>query len=384
MNEQTVCLHADAQAHSQLLSQHIRDEIAAQSGWISFARYMELALYTPVLGYYAGGAEKLGPAGDFVTAPELTPLFAESLARQIVEIMAQCAPRILEFGAGSGRLAADLLATLDRLGSPPESYDILELSAELRHRQRRTLSSPSLPAVNWLDQLPEDFSGVILANEVLDALPVHRVRWQADGIFELGVSLNPDGDFEYQPRPASGPVLAEAERIAGETGLPSEYESELALAAPRWLTACAQRLRQGALLLIDYGWPQREFFHPQRRHGNLRCHFRHRAHDNPFFLPGQQDITASVDFTTLANAGEAAGLALYGYTSQGQFLVNCGLLSALSALPADSAARHQATAACHRLLLPQGMGEAFKVLAMGRGLTPPLLGFTSGDRSLRL
>ena len=376
----------DALAQSQRLVDCIRAEIAASDGWISFARYMELALYTPELGYYAGGAEKFGAAGDFVTAPELTPLFAQALANQVAEIMAQSAPNILEFGAGSGRLAADLLTALQRLDALPQRYDILELSAELRQRQRHTLRSTTDTGIlpNWLDRLPDNFSGVVIANEVLDAMPVHRIVWQKEGIFERGVGLDPAGHFQFCTRPASASLQAEAECIAQDAALPPGYESELALAAPRWLSAWGERLKTGVLLLIDYGFTRRELFHPQRNRGTLRCHYRHRAHDDPFFLPGLQDITAHVDFTALAHAADSAGLEIHGYTSQGQFLVNCGLLDALAALPADSAAYRRSATACHQLLLPQGMGETFKVIAIGRGLEAELMGFSAGDRSFRL
>jgi len=373
----------DAKVASDQLCELIRGEIEAGDGWISFARYMELALYAPGLGYYAGGSEKFGAVGDFVTAPELSPLFARALARQVAQIMKLSTSAILEFGAGSGRLAADLLSALAVRGEMPQRYDILELSAELRQRQTKTLAQQNC-ALNWLDHLPESFSGVVIANEVLDAMPVHLVAWRAKGIVERGVALDEKGYFTFSERPASGRLLAEAESIAKACALSPDYESEVALAAPAWLAAWGERFKLGALILIDYGFPRCEFYHPQRRRGSLMCHYHHWAHDDPFFLPGLQDITSHVDFTALMQAADAAGLELYGYTSQGCFLANCGLLDELNGLTPGSDEYQRAATAAHRLLSPQGMGESFKILVLGRGLEQALLGFCAGDRSYRL
>lgn len=376
----------EALAHSLVVADLIREEIELNQGWISFARYMELALYAPGLGYYTSCSEKFGPRGDFVTAPEMTPLFAQALARQVEEIMAESAPAILEFGAGTGRLAADLLAALAARDALPQHYDIVEISSDLQARQRQTLANtPALQnPIKWLESFPPQFSGVVLANELLDAMPVHLVTWRPQGIFERGVSLGEKGDFVFNERPASGILLNQARAIAETYPLPTDYESEVALAAPSWLKECGERLQTGALLLIDYGFPRRELYHPQRHGGTLRCHYQHRAHGNPFFMPGLQDITAHVDFTSLAFAAEESGLELYGFTGQGQFLINCELLDGLSALDPISTEYRQAAAAIHRLLLPQGMGETFKVIALGKRIDGALRGFSQGDRIFSL
>jgi len=371
---------ADAAAASALLAQHIREEIRRAGGWISFARYMELALYTPGLGYYSGGARKFGAAGDFVTAPELSPLFAQCLAAQLAQAMAASAPRLLEAGAGSGILAAELLLELERLGALPERCEILELSGELRARQAETLRlrAPHLAGrVAWLDALPETFRGAVVANELLDALPVNIVVWREDGVFERGVALE-NGAFTWQERPAEGALLTVSQ---GLTFVQPPYASEIALAARAWIAEWGRILRQGALLLVDYGFPQREFYHPQRAEGTLMCHYRHHAHGDPFWLPGLNDLTAHVDFTAVAEAGHEAGLDVLGYTGQGQFLLNCGLAQLLEARreggPADRAAL---ASGAQKLISPAEMGELFKVLALGKGVDGPLLGFASGDR----
>ncbi len=378
---------ADARQHSRRLQAHIADAIAAAGGWISFARFMELALYAPGLGYYSGGARKFGAAGDFVTAPELTPAFAQTLAAQAAQILAASAPQILEVGAGSGRLAADLLQELAQRSAAPERYLILELSGELRERQRQTIAATVpqlLPRVQWLDALPAHFDGLLLANELLDAIPAHLVRWQEDGIAERGVGLGDDG-FTWDERPAAGALLARARELAGQ-GVPGGgYLSEIGLAAAAWTAAWADILGRGALLLIDYGFPRREFYHPQRSEGTLMCHYRHHAHPDPFFLPGLQDITVHVDFTAIAEAGTEAGLDFLGYTNQASFLLNCGLTEILARTPADDPARYLPLAnAVNKLISPAEMGELFKVIALGRGIDVPLLGFTSGDQSAKL
>jgi len=345
---------------------------------------MELALYVPGLGYYSGGARKFGAAGDFVTAPELTPAFARTLATQAVQVMAASAPRILEAGAGSGRLAADLLQELAARNALPDSYAILELSGELRERQRQTLVATVpdlLDRVSWLDRLPARFDGLVLANELLDAMPVHLLRWHEDGIDERGVGYEDDG-FCWREQPAAGAVLARARTLA-EEGVPGGgYLAEIGLAAAAWTASWAEILGCGALLLIDYGFPRREFYHPQRGEGTLMCHYRHHAHTDPFYLPGLQDITAHVDFTAIAEAGTEAGLDFLGYTTQAAFLFNCGLTDVLARTPADDPRRYlpQANAA-QKLISPAEMGELFKVIALGRGIDIPLQGFITGDRS---
>lgn len=377
----------DAAAHSQRLLTAIGEQVRAAGGWLSFAEFMNLALYAPGLGYYTAGARKFGSAGDFVTAPEMTALFGQALAVQVAEVLRLSTPMVLEVGAGSGRLAADLLAALDALGTLPDRYFILDLSADLRERQRATVQAavPHLAdRVEWLDRLPEHFSGAVVANELLDALPAHVVAWREAGIFERGVMLAADGQLAWSERPAVGALLAAAEEITRQCPLPPGYESEISLAARAWAAEWGHRLQCGALLLLDYGFPRREFYHLQRGRGTLMCHYRHRAHPDPFFWPGLQDITVHVDFTAIIAAADAAGLDLLGYASQGQFLLNCGILDRLATLPQASADYLRAAGAVNRLLMPHEMGELFKVMAIGRGLPGPLSGFARGDQSHRL
>lgn len=356
----------------------IREEIRAAGGWISFARYMELALYAPGLGYYSAGSHKLGAAGDFITAPELSPLFGRTLARQLAELLAQDIPDIVELGAGSGALAAALLTELAALGRLPQRYLILEVSADLRERQQSLLAA-TVPQyadrVSWLEQLPEQLHAIIIGNEVLDALPVHRVRVNQGSIEEIGVIAN-DDHFAWACRPAS----ATLQQTVSAHDLPDDYESEISLAAPALITELAQRLIRGVLLFIDYGFPAHEFFHAQRNRGTLMCHYRHQSHADPFLWPGLQDITAHVDFSAVARAG--GGLEVLGYTGQAQFLINCGITELLAAVPAADTARYAPLAAqAQQLLSPAEMGELFKVIALGKNLPQALHGFSRGDRS---
>jgi SAM-dependent MidA family methyltransferase len=379
--------NSDALAHSQRLETYISEQIKAANGWISFSKFMEHSLYAPGLGYYTAGAKKFGAAGDFVTAPEMTGLFGQALARQIRQIMAESSPQIIEVGAGSGRLASDLLLELECLDCLPERYFILDLSADLRQRQRETMTKSAphlLDRVTWLDQLPESFSGVILGNELLDALPTEIVAWREDDIFERGVSLNDAGNFIWAEQSATGALRLAAEEIGRQCQLPPGFESEICLAARAWSVEWAHRLTAGSLLLIDYGFPRREFYHQQRGRGTLMCHYRHHAHPDPFYLPGLQDITAHVDFTAIIAAAHGAGLELQGYTSQGQFLLNCGILDLLSAIPNDSLDYIRAASAVNKLLMPHEMGELFKVIAVGKGIDSQLCGFAIGDQSHRL
>jgi SAM-dependent MidA family methyltransferase len=374
----------DALRQSRRLESTIIAQIADNGGWISFARYMELALYAPGLGYYSGGAHKLGAPGDFVTAPELSHLFGKAVAGQVAQILAAVGGDILEFGPGTGNLAADLLLELERLRCLPGRYLMLDLSAEMRERQEQTLRrrAPHLLArVEWLDRLPGHLTGLILANEVLDAMPVHLLVWKDDGLYERGVGLSLAGTLRWEDIPATG----EPARAAETLGVCAPYVSEISLASRAWVAECAGLLKRGALLLIDYGFPEAEYYHPQRRAGTLRCHYRHRVHDSPFNLPGLTDITAHVDFTAVARSASAAGLELLGYTAQAGFLLNCGITEALSRLgPEDSVSYLRAASGVQKLLSPSEMGELFKVIAAGRGIDFPLLGFAVGDRSHRL
>ena len=375
----------EAAQHSTRLVEFIRRDIAAhcnaerKQGWISFARYMELALYAPGLGYYTAGSHKFGEAGDFITAPELSPLFGRTLARQVAEIMAYSAPHILELGAGSGKLAVGMLAELEKLGSLPDSYAILEVSADLRARQQ-ALMHERLPhlldRVHWLDALPEKFSGAIVANEVLDALPVHLVHWRDSAITERGVVASDNG-FIWQERAISDAALLEA---AQRISVPDDYVSEICLAARGLINSLAQRLEQGAMLFIDYGFGAREFYHPQRSSGTLMCHYRHHAHDDPFFLPGLQDITAHVNFTDIAECGIDAGLELIGYTNQAFFLINCGITELLKDTAPENLRDYlPLSAQLQKLTSPAEMGELFKVIALGKNMANPLCGFARGD-----
>jgi len=378
---------ADARTASEALTRLVATEIAAAGGWISFARYMELALYAPGLGYYSGGSRKFGVEGDFLTAPELTPLFGRALARQVAQVLAASSPRVIEAGAGSGRLAADLLPALAALGCAPERYQILELSGELRARQQATLAEKApefADRIEWLDELPQRFSGCLIGNEVLDAMPTHALRWSDEssqpGVLERGVVLA-GGRLAFAERPASGALLEAA--LALPVAAP--YRGEISLAARSWISELAGRLEQGAMLLIDYGLPRHELYHPERDGSSLRCHYRHRVHDDPLWFPGLSDITSHVDFTAVAEAAFDAGLEILGYISQANFLINCGIgdLLAGGRVGDDgtvAATDLRARGAVNVLISPNEMGELFKVIALGRGVPGPLLGFARGDR----
>ncbi len=372
----------EQQAHSHRLIQAISDEIVARGGWISFARYMEMALYLPGLGYYSAGSSKFGAAGDFVTAPEISPLFARTLARQAAQVVRATGGDILELGAGTGRLAAQLMLELQQLESLPQHYRILEVSAHLRSVQVKTLSA-MLPAellrrVQWLDALPATVTGFVFGNEVLDALPVHLLSWSEDGLRERGVTW--DGDrFCWQERPLEDEGLR---RMAQRLELAVGYCSEFCPAVPALVSSLAERLQRGVMMFIDYGFPRREYYHPQRAAGTLMYHYRQHAHDDPFLYPGLQDITAHVDFTAVAETAAKNGLNLLGYASQAQFLINCGVTDLLAEVaPADMAAYLPLVAQAQKLLSPAEMGELFKVIALGRGSGEVLQGFTHGDKS---
>ncbi len=370
----------DALAHSRRVAAHLRALIEDTGGWIPFARFMEAALYAPGLGYYAAGAMKFGAAGDFVTAPEMTPLFGRTLAHAIAPVLAETGGEVLELGAGSGRLAADLLGELERLGALPARYLILEVSADLRERQRETIARvlPQLAErVRWLDAPPVHFSGVVLGNEVLDALPVELVHWTTDVPLVRGVTLD-GGAFAWQDRSIDDPVLrARAEAL----NLAPGYLTEINLAADALIASLAESLEHGLILMIDYGFVAAEYYHPQRHMGTLRAHVRHHALDDPFYLPGLCDLTAHVDFSAVARAGMAAGLELAGYTSQAGFLLNSGLAELLMQTPPTDAAAYLPQAnAVQRLVSPAEMGELFKVIGLAKGGIAPLAGFARGGR----
>jgi SAM-dependent MidA family methyltransferase len=370
----------DALAHSQRVAAHLRTLIDAAGGWLPFSRYMEAALYAPGLGYYAAGAMKFGAAGDFVTAPELTPLFGRTLAHALAPVLAETGGEVLELGAGSGRLAADLLGELERLDALPACYSILEVSADLRQRQQENIARklPQLvDRVLWLDALPAHFSGVILGNEVLDALPAELVHWTDNGPLSRGVIVEGEA-FAWQDRPIADPVLrARADALDLAPG----YVSEINLAADALIGSLAQVLDRGLILLIDYGFVAAEYYHPQRHMGTLRAHYRHHALDEPFYLPGLCDLTAHVDFSAVARAATAAGLELAGYASQAGFLLNSGLTELLMQTPPSDAAAYLPQAnAVQRLVSPAEMGELFKVIGFGKGGIAPLAEFARGDR----
>ena len=344
----------------------LREEIGANGGWISFARYMEIALYEPGLGYYAGAAPKFGAAGDFVTAPELGSLFGRTLARQLKLLPYP----VLEFGAGTGALAEALLS------QQHFDYRILETSAALKARQQERLGARA----RWLERLPERFRGTVIANEVVDAMPVHAVAWREHGVMERGVSIAGDR-LAWGERPATGELLARAKELP----VSAPYESEIALFARAWMRELGERLQEGVVFVIDYGFPRREYYHPQRSGGTLMSHHRHRAHSDVFARPGEADITAHVEFTSLAEAAADAGLEVLGYTTQAQFLVNCGITDVLAEANLDNALHYAPLASeAQKLLSPAEMGELFKVLALGRGIREPLVGFFRGDRTATL
>jgi len=373
---------------SRRLEDRIRAEIREQGGVLPFDRFMELALYAPGLGYYVAGAPKFGPGGDFVTAPELSPLFGHCLAVQCAEVLEQLdGGEILEFGAGSGALAVQILLELESLERLPRRYRILEPSPDLQERQRAAIrnAAPRLLArCDWLTALPERFAGVVIANEVLDAMPVHRFHLGTDSeILEIGVT-EADGRLVEAAIPPVSTGLVEAVSALHAAGLADApgYESEINLRLAPWLAALSSALERGLALLIDYGYPRAEYYQPERYMGTLRCHHRHQAHSDPYDHLGLQDITAHVDFTAVAEAGVDAGFELAGFTTQAHFLIGCGI-DRLMQGAAPEAALDLALGA-KQLLLPTAMGERFKVLGLAKSLEGPWSGFAMRDLSDRL
>jgi len=374
----------DALAHSAKLTQHLLDRIHAQGGWLSFADFMEALLYAPGLGYYAAGATKFCEEGDFVTAPEISPLFGRTLARFAAPVLTSIqGARILEPGAGTGRLAASILETLDQLGALPDRYLILEPSPSLQAIQHKNLSKwlPSLvERVEWIQDLPKNFRGVILANEVLDAIPVHLMVTtdRLDAFLERGVGVDEtDGTstFTWVDRPANPNLNQLAlKHLSGEAEMERAPGTlfELGLPAEAWSRGLAESLEEGLMVLIDYGFPAREMYHPQRRNGTLMCHYRHHAHDDPFLYPGLQDVTAHVDFTAIASILKDKGLDLDRYQTQAGFLLENGILETLTpGLEPGSVAWLKETTGLQKLLSPAEMGELFKVLVASKHLSEP-------------
>ncbi|MGA8489127.1 MAG: SAM-dependent methyltransferase [Terriglobales bacterium] len=385
--------HAAAAEHSARLGDQVAAEIDAAGGWVSFERFMDLVLYAPGLGYYSGGAEKLGEGGDFTTSPEVSRLFGACVAVQCAEVLREIGTgSVLEIGAGSGRLAADLLARLETLGLSPQHYWILEVSADLRQRQRQHLEKRLprlLHRVHWLDRPPEEpFDGVILANEVLDALPVARFRWHANAVEELGVEVRARErgvaraqEFAWGARAANAAMLEVCRELSAVGGPWNDgYVSEYCPRLSAWSRAVTKPLRRGAVLWFDYGLPRAQYYLPERHDGTLLCHFRHRLSDNPFANLGLQDISAWVDFTRVAEASRESGFELAGFTTQAHFLAGLKIDQEMQ-LAADGDENRFARLAnqARQLMMPGEMGERFKAMAWLRGLDLPLSGFTLQD-----
>ena len=381
-----------ALAHSQHLRSIINSRIEAAGGVISFADYMNCALYEPGLGYYMAGAAKFGAEGDFITAPEVSSLFGQSLAVQIGEVLDAVGGSVLELGAGSGKLALSILGAMGAAGMANRNgfrYYILEPSAELVQRQRQllesALSADSVASVEWLNTMPANFQGVVLANEVMDALPVERFRAGTGGVEQLCVN----SDLSEEARPATDAIIKAVAAIEVDLGHPiaTGYTSEVCTLLAPWIHSLAGMLQKGVLLLIDYGYPRTEYYAAERVAGTLSCYYRHRMHDDPFFLPGLQDITAHVDFTAVVEAGIACELELLGYGSQSAFLLDNQLLELANneRLRLDREIdRISLTSQVKTLTLPGEMGERFQVMALGKGYDRPLRGFRSQDLSYRL
>lgn len=384
---------ADALAHSEELQALIHQQIVDNGGAIPFSRFMELALYAPGLGYYSAGASKFGAEGDFVTAPELGPIFAACVAESLAPVMQQCGPaaRILELGGGTGSFAEVALKRLLELDALPDRYAILEPSAQLRERQRERLRGaligPVFDLVEWLDgPFPDDWDGVVFANEVIDALPTPRFALHEGQVHEEHVVARADG-FARELRPADA-MLESAVRNIGkrlDQPLPDGYRSEVLPQLPYWIQAVAGGLRRGAMLFVDYGYPRGEYYQHERGDGTLRAYYRHRMHADPMLWPGLQDITASVDFTALAEAGDAAGFDFAGYCNQASFLLGNGMAGVLERIDKieDEVLRQQRINEVKRLTLPSEMGERFQVMGFEKDVDFSTA-FLAGDLSFRL
>ncbi len=379
---------AEALLQSQQLSQQIRKTLMRHKQ-MTFAQYMQKALYTPNLGYYASSLPKIGKQGDFITAPEVSPIFSRCLARQAIQVLEQLeSPNILEFGAGSGIMAKDILLELAHLEQPLERYYILEISADLQQRQKDTLEK-HLPTelfkkVVWLSELPsKPISAVILANEVLDAMPFERLRLEPEHSLQGFVRYNETSvKFEWDYRPIIDPVLQKfANQLIHHIGQVSDlgYETEINLNIKPWLKSLSQILTQGTVILIDYGYTRQEYYQPARVMGTLRCHYQHRAHSNPFFYPGLQDITAHVDFTAVAEDGFDSGFKVSGFTTQANFLMGTGLMEMSVDPHAHVTEQIKIAQQIKTLTLPDEMGESFKVIALTKNIDSPLIGFSVRD-----
>lgn len=376
-----------ALAISQRVISLLQQKIKAASQPLSFADYMQTVLYEPGLGYYNNGCIKFGADGDFITAPEISPLFSRCLAQPIAQVLATLEtsqPVILELGAGNGVMAVELMRALQRQNCLPSAYWILELSADLRARQQQ-LVCETIPELAkhfvWLDHLPQQtWRGVLVANEVLDAMPVTLFAHLEDSYYERGVSIGSDNSFVWQNKIATESL--QASLLSLEVSLPHGYQSEINLWLKPWFKSLAEFFQEGAMLFMDYGFPRQEYYHPQRSEGTLMCHYRHQAHHDPFLYPGLQDITAHVDFTAVAEAAHAAGLDVLHYTNQANFLVNCGIEKFVN--KKDEANYFAFAQQIKTLTLPHEMGELFKVIALGKNYQQPLVGFQSHDQLYRL
>lgn len=375
---------AEAQAHSEQLKQSIFQEIDRADGMIPFALFMELALYTPGLGYYSSGSVKLGKAGDFITAPEVSSLFSRCVARAITPVLSMMpSPAILEVGAGSGVMASDILAELESLSSPLEHYVILERSADLIERQQQTIEQ-RLPQwrdrIEWWNELPHEMHRVIIANELLDAMPVHRVAYLQGEWYELYVTKNTQNEFDWCLGELSDErLLSRLHHLEERLGTFTEgYLTEINLAAEDWLKTMADHLQQGMFLLIDYGQTQSNYYHPQRNQGTLMCHYRHQAHGDPFAFIGLQDITAHIDFTAIADCALDAGLSVNGFTTQAHFLLGSGITE-MSQETDDVKIQLDFANQVKKLTLPQEMGESFKVMAFSKNIDVAMTGFMFRD-----
>ena len=364
-------LDAAQSEHARAVLDAVRAQIAGHGGWIGFDEYLEQVMYAPALGYYSAGAAKFGAAGDFITAPELSPLFGACVARACAPFLAGGA-ELLELGAGSGALAESLLRRLAELDALPARYGILEISADLRERQRARLDllPPAVRArVHWFDALPDKpLRGVIIANEVADALPFQCFTVTDEGFLERGVALDGHALPAWSERKTGAALHSELERLSASLDAPLApgFRGELCTRVASWIPALAGVLESGAILLFDYGLARHELYHPQRDSGTLRCHYRHRAHGDPFWHPGLQDITAWVDFTRIAEAAAAANLEVAGYCTQAAFLLGAGIEAELLR-EGDVPSRARRASEARQLLLPGEMGETFKAMLLARG-----------------
>ena len=387
---------AEAKKYSQLLMQRIRAVCNQANGWIKFSEYMNIALYEPALGYYSGGLQKFGQKGDFITAPEVSPLFGQCLAKQILEVIKNLQKSsdekifIVEFGAGSGILAVDILLQLEALDCLPEKYFIIELSAELKQRQKQKIKKKTahlLEYVQWLDQLPDDVSSaIIVANEVLDAMPVECFRITGNGIESLMVGFENDSLVSrYLPAEQNTVETVVSIQQRSEVIFSENYISEYNPAISGWLSALENRIKNLVILLIDYGYNEKEYYHPDRVNGTLMCYYQHRAHDDFFWWPGLQDITAFVNFTDVAYCAVDSGLEVSGYTTQAAFLLANGL-SELHATQVTDDVQQQIKLSqqIKTLTLPSEMGDRFKVMALTKNYEEPLTGFSMLDLRNRL